>query len=382
VATIVDGKKSIPFLRGMLAHYLIELGFTFQDAYGVADRVRRELVKVKEIKANEMAELVRAVAQKDFGEREVGAGVFWAPTARKIFVSDDDLRMIFSKERLADSLGVTGLDHDLAHVIAGRVESDLLRTDEEFISKKALVKRITQFLKKEGGDNFANRFRTWHHFRNEDRHKPLVILIGGSSGVGKTSLSVALANQLRISRVVSTDSIRQIMRLMIAPDLMPALHASSYTAWKVAGAVSVDDPNPVISAFREQVMRVGVGVKAIISRALEENDSVIIDGVHLLPDLINLKPFEKDAIFVWVNLHIEDTKQYEGRFKQRGSAAGKRSAHRYIENIDAILEIQNHILTIGKDHKILSLENTDLEETTQNFLTHIMDRLHAVLPKV
>ena len=376
VATIIDGKKQIPFLRGMLAHYLIEHGFTFQEAYGVADRVRRGLQKVKDIPAKEMAEMVRTFAVKEFGDRAVGDGVFWEPTARQIFVEDGENRTLFSQERLADSLHATGLDHDLAHEIARRVEVDLLSTDQEVIARKNLVKQIIQLLKKEGGDAFAERFRTWYRFRNEDRHKPLVVLIGGASGVGKTSVSVSLANQLRISRVVSTDAIRQIMRLMISPDLMPALHASSYTAWKVAGAVSMGDTHPVIAAFREQVMRVGVGVKAIIERALEENDSIIIDGVHLLPDLIDLKPFLNDAVFVWVNLHIEDAKQYAERFKRRGKQAEKRSAHRYIENIDTILKIQQHILSIGKEHKILAYENTDFEETTQNLLMHIMDRLH------
>ena len=381
MATIVDGKKRIPFLRGMMAHYLIEHGFTFEEAYGVADRVRRGLQKVKDIDAKDMADMVCKVAQKEFADRAVGDGVFWEPTARQIFVEDGDNRTLFSQERLADSLHATGFDHDLAHEVARRIEVDLLSTDQEVIERENLVKRIIQLLKKEGGQTFADRFKTWYRFRHEDRHMPLVILIGGASGVGKTSVSVALANQLRISRVVSTDAIRQIMRLMIAPDLMPALHASSYTAWKVAGAVSLADTKPVISAFREQAMRVGVGVKAIIERALEENDSIIIDGVHLLPDLIDLKPFAKEAIFVWVNLHIEDAKQYEQRFKQRGSKATKRAAHRYIENIDAVLEIQKHILTVGKEHKILAYENTDFEETTQSFLTHIMDRLCDVLAK-
>lgn len=375
MATIVDGKKRIPFLRGMLAHYLIEHGFTFQEAYGVADKVRRGLQKVKDIEAQEMADLVKSVAQKQFEERAIGDGIFWEPTARQIFVADGENRTLFSQERLADSLHATGLDHDLAHEIARRIEVDLLSDDQEEIARKNLVKRITQLLKKEGGDDFADRFRTWNRFRNEDRHKPLVILIGGASGVGKTSVSVALANQLRISRVVSTDAIRQIMRLMISADLMPALHASSYTAWQVAGAVSVGDAQPILSAFREQVMRVGVGVKAIIERALEENTSIIVDGVHLLPDLIDLKAFEKEAVLVWVNLHIEDGTQYKERFKQRGNEATKRLAHRYIENIDAILEIQKHILEIGKAHKILAYENTDFEETTQNMLTHIMDQL-------
>lgn len=53
---------------------------------------------------------------------------------------------------------------------------------------------------------------------------------GGASGVGKTSLAINLASVLDIPRVVATDDIRQIMRLMLAPDLMPSIHDSSYAA--------------------------------------------------------------------------------------------------------------------------------------------------------
>jgi 2-phosphoglycerate kinase len=376
VPMILDGKKSIPFLRGMLAHYLIGHGLTFQEAYGVAERVRKGLQKVKDISAAEIIERVRAAMGKDFEGREIGDGIFWEPTVRQILVESTKGRTLFSTERLASSLYVTGMDLELARVIARRVEVDILSADSDMIARKDLVKRIGLLLKQEGGDLFANRFRTWHRFRNEDRQKPLVILIGGGSGVGKTSVSVALANHLRISRVVSTDSIRQIMRLMIAPDLMPTLHASSYTAWKMAGAVSVDDANPVISAFREQAIRVGVGVKAIISRAIEENDSLIVDGVHLLPDWLDLKPFKNEANFVWLYLRIDEPAQYAARFQRRGNEARKRQAHRYMDNIDAIMAIQSYILARGKHHNIAAYENSDFEETTQNLLTNVMDVLH------
>ena len=88
--------------------------------------------------------------------------------------------------------------------------------------------------------------------------------------MGKTSVGVALANQLKISRVASTDAIRQIMRLMIAPELMPALHASSFSAWQHTGAELAGEYPPVVQAFREQAVRVGVGVRAMIERAVEE----------------------------------------------------------------------------------------------------------------
>ena len=83
MATIVDGKKRIPFLRGMLAHYLIEHGFAFQDAYGLADRVRRSLQKKKDIQAKEMADLVHDQVKREYGDRNIGDAIFWEPTSRQ-----------------------------------------------------------------------------------------------------------------------------------------------------------------------------------------------------------------------------------------------------------------------------------------------------------
>ena len=48
---------------------------------------------------------------------------------------------------------------------------------------------------------------------------------------------------------------------------------------------------------------VGVGVRAIISRCIEENTSVIMDGVHLLPGFIDLSAFERKAIIARVSLN-------------------------------------------------------------------------------
>ena len=59
---------------------------------------------------------------------------------------------------------------------------------------------------------------------------PLVILIGGATGVGKSTIATQLAARLGIVRVVATDAIREVMRSMFSPELMPSLHTSSFQA--------------------------------------------------------------------------------------------------------------------------------------------------------
>ncbi len=375
MATIVDGKKRIPFLRGMLAHYLIEHGFAFQEAYKFADGIRRSLQKAKDIKAEDMTDLVRNQVAREFGNLNIGDAIFWQPTSRQIFIEEGEDRALFSLDRLADSLEAIGLDRDLAYRIATQVEQELSRSQGQVIKRPQIFETTLNTLTDGYSVHYAERYRAWYRFRKDRQHKPLVILISGASGVGKTSVGLALANLLKISRVVSTDAIRQIMRLMISPELMPALHASSFSAWEHTGAELSGEHPPVVQAFREQAVRVGVGVRAMIERAIEEHVSLVIDGVHLLPDLIDLSTHEDRATFIWMILYLDDKKRYAERFEFRSEEAAQRPSHRYVENLDAILQIQQHILKVGEAHHLIAVENANFDEAVQSLSMHIMDIL-------
>ena len=373
MSTIIDGKKRIPFLRGMLAHYLIEHGFSFQDAYSVADQVRGALQKEQEVSSKKMVDLVQSQVRKQFEDRPIGDGIFWEPRTQ-LMVEEERGRQLFSQERLADSLKVPGLSPNQAHQVANRIEFALIRTGKMVVEHQDILKAALRILRKEFGEEYADRYRAWHRFQNDEGARPIVVLIGGASGVGKTSIAVALANILKFSRMSSTDEIRQVMRLMIAPELMPSLHKSSYAAWKSAEAIP-ENVDPIIYTFHEQASRVCVGVRAIVERAIEENVSLVLDGVHLLPDLIDLKQYSKQAQFTWVNLFLPDEKVFKERFRSRGKEASRRTSHRYLGYLDEILKIQQHILDAGESAGIPAFENMDFDETVQSISLQIMDAL-------
>ena len=62
-------------------------------------------------------------------------------------------------------------------------------------------------------------------------------------------------------------------------------------------------------------------------------------------------------------------------FEFRSEEAIQRTSHHYVENLDAILEIQQHILEIGEAHRIINVENINFDETVQSLSAHIMDVL-------
>jgi len=161
---------------------------------------------------------------------------------------------------------------------------------------------------------------------------------------------------------------------MIAQDLMPAVHASSYEAWENVTVPLLSNVDPVIYAFREQATRINVGVRAVVERTIAENVDLVVDGVHLLPDLCNLVGFEKRAIIVRANLYLSDPQAYAERFKTRGKRA-RRPPHRYLAHLDEIIRIQEHILDVGEAFQVPAYENTDLDESVQSLSLQILDRL-------
>ena len=371
MATIVDGKKRIPFMRGMLVHYLIERGFSYEDARAVANAVRVSLGKAELVRKKAMVQLVSKAIRKGFGPYEAGDLIFWERQPTTIIVEGKSGSRPFSKELLSNSIQASGLSPDQSYEIAQTIEARLIDQRRQHIAHSELATLAAELIEKSFDESFAERYRLWQAWGDVD--KPLIILIGGASGVGKTTLAISLANLLNIPRVVATDDLRQVMRLTLAQELMPALHTSSYTAWKVAPAVGHLDS--VVAGFLEQARSVCIGVKAIISRCIEENTSVIIDGVHLISDMLGLEGYAGHAFITPVCLELPGREALENRFAQRASEAPSRSAQRYLEHLEDILKIQDYLVETSTAHGIPVIATTSVESLTSEAAIVVSEQL-------
>ena len=376
MATIIDGKKRIPFMRGMLVHYLIERGFSYEEAYEVADAIRKALPKRKGIEKKELLKLIDHAIRTEHGERQVGDLIFWERLPTSITVEGKTETGPFSKERLAHSVQVAGLSLDQSYELAGHLENMLLGQRAQRTNSQVLQELVEAMLAEQFDQGYAERYRVWRAWRELDQ--PLIVLIGGASGVGKTSLAISMANVLDIPRVAATDDIRQIMRLMLSPELMPSIHTSSYLAWSSL-PMATRDLDPVLIGFREQVKVVSLGVRAILDRCLEEHSSVIIDGVHLLPDFLEKWTSEHPRSFVvQLCLAVSERRVYEERFAKRASAAPARAGDKYLSHLDEIQKIQEHIMEVSSQRDIPIIDTSavsTVEEATKLALMVVVEQL-------
>ncbi len=351
-------------MRGIMVHSLMSRGVTFEDAYRTANTVRERLRGRETVRRAELAQLVAELVGDVVEERPY-------PFPRSIRVTERDKSTPFSKGVLAQSLLAAAITPDQAFTVARQIEAELLGRGAADVDRTALRELAAKTLERTLGERVAARYRTWRAFQESGR--PLILLLVGTTGSGKTSLAQEVSHRLGISRVISTDAIRQVMRIMLSREIAPAIHASSYDAHRLIPGLEVG-ADAVIEGFRDQAATVSVGVKAMMDRAVEENTSMILEGVSILPGLIEPKRWADQAHVVFLAIATLDELAFKSRFEARGGAS-KRPPHRYLENLGAILRIQDHVLELAEHYDVPIVDNQSFDDTALSILRHVTETL-------
>ncbi len=285
----------------------------------------------------------------------------------------------FSKGRMATTLFLAGFEPERGYAIARAVERAIASIPTDELTLEELHAVLEEVLLREEGPQMVARFRAWQKVLNLDR--PLVLLIGGGTGTGKSTLATELAYRLGISRITSTDVVRQVMRAFFAPALMPALHYSSFEAGEGL-RIPMPDPDQgdrALFGFIQQAEQVAVGAAAVVDRAIVEGLSTVLEGVHLVPGLI-VPEAHGGATVVQVMLTISDEESHQAHFVGRDQlAGGARALDRYLKRFGEIRRIQDYLVARAERVGVPVIESSDGEAALRSVLDLILERA-SVLP--
>jgi len=276
----------------------------------------------------------------------------------------------FSRGILMRSIVRSGLDEARSYGLAMNIKSELIEKRRRSIGALELFNVVKNKLS-DIDPNFAEKYKLWRDIRNHE--EPILILLGGVSGTGTTTVGAELGHRLGIRRVIGTDTIREVMRKIIAQDLLPTIHASSYDAWKKMKVPVSPEYDKIIMGFRTQAERIAVGVEALMDRALYECISAVIEGTHLVPGFIDKKYMNMQNVFFFI-LDIEDEKEHRARFHAR-SYETKRASNKYLRNFRSIRRIHEDVIDKAKSQGVRIIENDDLERTTNEITNIVMDEM-------
>ena len=200
--------------------------------------------------------------------------------------------------------------------------------------------------------------------------KPYVILIGSASGIGKSTIAAELARSLNIKHLIESDFIRAVVRGIIGKEYAPTLHSSSYDAYKhIRNKNRFRSYDELVSAgFDEHASYVIPALEKIIQRAITDYDDIIIEGVHLVPGLINTEQFDDDANIYFFILS-SDEESHKERFVKRAV-----EIHRGGKQLDFFKEnriIHDHLLNEAEEYGVTVIKSETVEKTLEKILSHI-----------
>lgn len=283
----------------------------------------------------------------------------------------------FSRGILSRSLLRLGLDATRAYDIATHIADDLRGEGVALVTSQHLARILSTRIAYYAGPEFGERYEKLRLLKRSPR--PLVLLVGGSTGSGKSTVATEVAHRLDITRIQSTDSIRHVMRSVISRNLLPCVHRSSFEVDPQAPTTST---NPHVAALSEQVRYVSVAVEAVLERALQESLSTILEGVHLVPGGFQRFASNPGLHFVHVIIHVGEEATHQQRFLQRGSTVATRPSQRYLDNFTTIRGIQKHLVERAEATGVPCIENHSLDDAVHEVLGHILDGVGESTPIV
>jgi 2-phosphoglycerate kinase len=291
-----------------------------------------------------------------------------SPARRPVVRVRSGYGLPYSKGLMAQSLMATGLAPERSFGLAERIEERLLTGGPGEVEVEELRAVAEEVVAAQESDQVLARFRQWWNIRNLER--PLIVLLSGVTGVGKSTVATQLAGRLGFVHVIATDQVRQVVRAFFTHEFLPAVHHSSFDVARALSELPQDDEG-TIAGFLRQVHDIAPGVDALVERAISDRTPLVLEGVHLLPELPS-PALCAEATTVRALIAARDPEVHRRHFYARG-AQTMRAPERYLDALDRIRVLQEYLIGRAEAAGIPVIDAGSMELTLRRVLEVVLD---------
>ena len=193
---------------------------------------------------------------------------------------------------------------------------------------------------------------------------PLVILLGGAPGTGKTTIANLLMTELGLSHHLSTGFIRASLTHLLPEADARILKHHTYDAYQALdGANSAegsigDDDRLLLEGAIRQSMLLKPAIESCINRAVQEGIGMVLEGSHFLPGV--LEPATLEASFLCI-LDVPDRDALKLRVLSPNHSRRRLSD----AQLARLVRLQEGILDLAQVHGQPVVINEDLPMAVQ-----------------
>lgn len=216
--------------------------------------------------------------------------------------------------------------------------------------------------------------------RREGKVPPLTLMIEGASATGKSMVALMAIELLAITRIISTDTVRQLLRTRSDESIHPELFVHTYQAYEFRqeGAKSL---SPVVRGYLAQCQLMREDVSSTIQRILGEGIHSIFEGVHIEPS--RYSHLSQGLLEILVD-PSEET--HRSMFLTKLSATGLRSvqgsSQQRLDEFSATREIQYYLRQQAESGSVARLGLDDYRSAALELAEIVMKKIRSMLQTV
>ncbi len=274
----------------------------------------------------------------------------------------------------------------LAKVNPQDIEEIIMNADTLIRSKEiSTFKQLDNYILDNLKPKEKNAYQIIVDFKNARANnaidEPIILILGGASGTGKSIITSAMAYRLTSTRIMGTDTLRQVLRAQLSKEQVPELYCHTYQAYKYLKKL---DPNqdPIIQGYIAQSKIVMGSVKSYIERIISEGTTAILEGVHIIPGELG-EIERKDNIIEYIvhppyELHrsMFIGKSVRGELKTVSRNISVRE-----EEFKVARKIQDYIVELAQKVGTHVLEFSDFDKAVAEVSNTVIDRMNKMLSK-
>ena len=365
------------FQTGIVTATLLRWGLEMGDAFTLSNALRDDLRATEEISGEALEARLRELVVEQLGADALPLPIpvdtmDVAPSGP--LVRSERGALPFSRGVLLRYLITAGLEPEPAMGIAQGIRRWIAGLNMPVVDEARVDEEVARRLGDRFGKGAARRYRLTGLIQRTER--PVIILIGGATGTGKSTLATELAFRLGISLVTSTDMIRETMRTVLPAAVVPGLHDHSFRGILEGGQVLSDPRERVVAGFRQQAAQVAVGIRAVIRRAIRERAHMIVEGTHIQAPFEQYVPPGSEALLAGLVLAVPEERRHRERFPRRARQQSDRAAADYLDAFQSVRWIHDDLLSQAEKSSCVVVANQALDQT----VTAVVDYLSRALP--
>jgi mevalonate-3-phosphate-5-kinase len=227
------------------------------------------------------------------------------------------------------------------------------------------------------GKKYLRRFQIVKEYFNLTKQGkqrlPIIPLVIGMPGIGKTALAKELSTALNIGIVIGGDSLRTTIRQHISRKKNEIFFTSVYNTWKFFGEKSA---KTIIEGYKSQANVMNKTIERMIAdRGFRDGESMIIEYLHFLPSQFDEEVLEHPSLMPII-LKITDKEIYERRIEDRAFYSHLRnSGKRLLSHIDVYLQMQDYLCKEANKFGLQIISINNFEDGFELALNYLIDRI-------